>query len=185
MPNEQGYLRLSKAGTTAKLEGETMSNKKWIFLAAFVFAAGPALAQSLQSLPPIVRKALKEAHASSCKDAKGVTTGDTIIKWGFIAQRDINGDGIDDYVLDYGQVQCGNRQGYCGSSGCHTEVFASQDDGTFTKVLDENVLSLHFQYVNGRPAMIIGKHGSVCNRPGYQPCSTTLFWNGASFHSAN
>jgi hypothetical protein len=51
----------------------------------------------------------------------------------------VNGDGIEDYILDYGKCHsdwCGSSgcRPQCGSSGCWTQVFASQPDGTFALV---------------------------------------------------
>ena len=103
-----------------------------------------------------------------------------------MTRKDVNGDGVDDYVLDYGKFVCGDSASYwCGSAGCLTQVFASLRDGSFVNVLDENVRSLRFARVKGRPAMILGLHGNACGRVGAAPCDSTLYWNGASFSPAH
>jgi hypothetical protein len=104
---------------------------------------------------------------------------------GFVIERDINGDGVKDYVLDYGAFQCGGHLFFCGTTGCLTQVFASLPHDGYVKVLDENVRNIKFRTSKGRPAMIVDLHGSACGRAGAAPCSATLFWNGERFSRAN
>ena len=68
---------------------------------------------------------------------------------GFLLRRDINGDGIEDFILNYGHFVCGQKStNYCGSAGgCLTQVFASLPDGKFVKCLDENVQGIKFTAV--------------------------------------
>ena len=100
---------------------------------------------------------------------------------GFIIEGDVNGDGVKDYVLDYGAFRCGRQLFFCGTAGCLTQVFASLSDGGHVKVLDENVRSIKFRMLKGRPAMILDLHGTACGKVGAAPCSATLFWNGERF----
>lgn len=139
---------------------------------------GRSQAQSSRTLPPEVR-----AGIPSQKDC--VRGERAVFQRGFIVQKDINGDGIDDYILDYGKFLCGGSSPYCGSAGCLTQVFASLAEGSFVKVLDENVRALRFVRIGGRPAMLVGLHGSACGRVGAEPCGVTLFWNGQKFSPAN
>jgi hypothetical protein len=114
-------------------------------VALISFAAahsGEASAQSLptlQSLPQEVRLAIQD----SVKQCGAEVT----LKWGFVVAEDVNGDGVDDYVLDYGKFVCGDIRSYfCGSGGCLTQVFVSIPNGKYVKVLDENVRDLRFAY---------------------------------------
>ena len=101
---------------------------------------------------------------------------------GFMASKDVNGDGKPDYILDYGKFECGGSiTAYCGSAGCLTQVFASLPDGAYVKVWDDNVRAIRFATVRGKPAMIVDLHGSACGKTGYLPCPKTLLWNGKSF----
>ena len=135
-------------------------------------------AKAAQPLPHEVQSAIDEA-------IKGC---DETVKFGkgFLTRRDINGDGIDDFILDYEHFACGASVSlYCGSAGCLTQVFASLSGGKFAKVLDENVRGIKFKTVRGRPAMLLELHGSSCGKPGAAPCSATLYWNGEKFSPAN
>ena len=137
----------------------------------------PAGAQ--QGLPAPVSAAIEEAK-------KGCGSDKLSLERGFVTRKDVNGDGVLDYVLDYGHARCeptGTTS--CGSAGCLTQVFASLDDGTFVKALDENVQDVQFRRVKGRPAMVMGLHGTACGRSGAAQCGTTLYWNGSRFSPAN
>jgi hypothetical protein len=135
-------------------------------------------AKAAQPLPPEVQSSIDEAMKDCDEKVR--------FEKGFLTRRDINGDGIEDFILDYGHFACGaSRNTYCGSAGCSTEVFASLSGGKFTKVLDENVRGIEFKTVRGRPAMLLELHGSACGKVGSAPCSATLYWNGEKFSPAN
>jgi len=134
-----------------------------------------AQSQSTRSLPALVQTEIKKA----CDEL-------IVLKPGFVTIKDINGDGVDDYILDYSNFECGgNSLLYCGSAGCLTQVFASLPNGTYVKVLDENVRNIKFAKIKGRSAMILDLHGSACGRAGAAACVITLFWNGQTFSPAN
>jgi hypothetical protein len=136
-----------------------------------------AFAQPPRNLPPNAQAALEES-VKACD--KKVT-----FKTGFVTEKDINGDGIKDYILDYGAFLCGEDEGYfCGSAGCQTQVFASLPKGGYVKVLDENVRGLTFSRVKGRPAMVLALHGNACDKVGAAPCRMTFLWNGKTFAPA-
>ena len=142
--------------------------------AGLVFLPAVAFAQQFGNLPPNARAAIAE----SVKSCDGKTT----FKDGFVSEKDVNGDGVTDYILDYGKFVCDGNEGYfCGSGGCLTQVFASLRNGGYTKALDENVRDLKFRRVQGRPAMVLDLHGSACGKVGAAACPKTLLWNGTTF----
>ena len=140
-------------------------------LLVMILASLPASAAA--PLPPEVQASVNEL-LSDCKEKPAFTKG-------FVTRRDINGDGIEDYILDLGHFICGdNSTLYCGSAGCTTTVFASLPGGKYTKVLDDNVRGLQFKTLGGMPAMLLGLHGSACGKVGAEPCGETLYWNGTA-----
>jgi len=146
-----------------------------------MFDGGRAKAQSTQALPPEVQAAIQESR-KGCES----TGGKAILKPGFLTKKDVNGDGVEDYVLDYANFVCGKSEFFfCGTGGCLTQVFASLPDGSFNKVLDRNVRGLRFLHIKGRPAMVLDLHGSACGKAGFEPCRETLYWNGGEFSPAN
>jgi hypothetical protein len=148
-------------------------------IALLVFALCLAL------LPPVVRAQPSglpkdvQAEIDENKKACGAT-----VKLGskFIKQQDINADGVKDFILDYGEFDCdGSTTFFCGSAGCLMQVFASLPDGGYVKALDENVRSLKFGTVRGKPALILDLHGSACGKTGAARCPRTMVWDGKTF----
>lgn len=148
--------------------------KVLVLVAGLFLLPAAALAQSFQNLPANAQAAIQE-NVKSCD-------GKTTFKDGFVSEKDVNGDGVVDYVLDYGNFVCDGNEGYfCGTGGCLTQVFASVRGGGYVKALDENVRDLKFRRVKGRPAMVLDLHGSACGKVGAAPCPKTLLWNGTKF----
>ena len=150
-----------------------------LFLGAAV--SRPALASEgvpLKGLPSEVRAVIQK-DLDYCPDARA--------ERGFVTRRDVNSDGVPDYILDYGKLKCGSMLGFCGSAGCRTYVFASLPNGRFSQVLGENVRQLRFAKVGSRSAMVVELHGTRCNKGGAAPCKVTLLWKGAKFsvHAAS
>ncbi len=147
----------------------------WVTLVALLSSA----AQAQQGLPPKVRAAVEERR----KDCNGekFTPGR-----GFITRRDINGDGVDDFILDYEHAACGDSSSwFCGTGGCVIQVLASLPDGGYAKVMDQNAYSVRFGRLKGRPAMIQFLHGVHCGRAGAEGgCRSVTYWNGSEFSPA-
>lgn len=135
-------------------------------------------ANAAGALPPPV-----QAHVD--KDLKDCDTHDAKFEKGFMTRRDINSDGKEDFILDYGHFICGGmRSTYCGSAGCSTTIFASTATG-YNKVFDDNVQDIKFRTIKGRPAMVLGLHGSSCGKVGSAACGEVLYWNGSTFSAAH
>src|ERR1041384_6078449 len=95
-------------------------------VAGLVLLPAVALAQPFQNLPANAQAAIEE-NVKSCD-------GKTEFKDGFVSEKDVNGDGVIDYVLDYGNFVCDGNEGYfCGTGGCLTQVFASLRRGGYAK----------------------------------------------------
>ena len=126
----------------------------------------------------------KEVQAAIDDNKK--TCGEAVkLNPAFISEKDVNGDGVKDYVLDYGEFECdGSASFFCGTGGCLTQVFASLPDGGYVKVLDQNVRDIKFRNVRGRPAIVLDLHGSACGKVGAAACRRTLVWDGKTFKRA-
>ena len=90
---------------------------------------------------------------------------------------DLDGDGTTDPYVTH--------EVFCGTGGCQTGIFASDDEGGYVHVWDKLAQKIEFKTVGKRPAMTIYLHGSKCGRNNSQRCSMTLYWNGEEFHPAN
>jgi hypothetical protein len=146
--------------------------RPWLSFVVFAFSIGAAMAEDL---PPAVQKAIAE-NKRVCKTVA--------IEKGFITRKDINGDGRPDFVLDYESFICdGNPREFCGSIGCLTQVFASLPNGAYARVVDDNIRSIDFREVQGRPAIVLGLHGDAdpCRKDPTELCEVVKSWNGSSF----
>jgi hypothetical protein len=160
-------------------------------LAAAPALAGPAPAAMFRNLPPSV---LAEVESSpACEE------GPPIYERGFVTWRNVLGHGKVDVFLDYAHLLCNGGESfrqyfpdcvatgcrihpYCGSSGCGKEVFVRLPDRKFKKVWGGNAFSISFGVGRrGVPKMTVNLHGGACGGFGAQPCSVTLYWNGAAF----
>ena len=159
---------------------------KTLFTALLALASitlAHAQPKSIQ-LPSNLPKIVDEAIAKNNKECEEGTR--PIFKPGFLTTRDINGDRKPDYVLNYEHFQCGELVSiFCGTGGCLTEVFASDDDGAYVAVWNKNAQRIRFRVIGKRPAMQIDLHGSICGRNNSERCAMTLYWNGSEFHPAN
>jgi hypothetical protein len=86
-----------------------------ILAATMVAMIAPAAAAD--QVIPQVKAAIQESR----KDCDNTFS----MKRGFLTRRDINGDGIDDFILNYEHVLCGGYEThFCGTGGCLIQVFA-------------------------------------------------------------
>ena len=121
--------------------------------------------------PPAVQKALRDAHAECDAQGGGAVTfaPDTV------RRIDLTGDGRDDYIVDFRDTECGEREStYCGTGGCLLDILVTRPDGSVRSVFDGYVRS----YSIVAPPMKRGAartirfdlHGSYCGGFGSQAC---------------
>ena len=147
----------------------------WLAVTLGLLLAAPAArawAQS-ESLPREVQQEIIE-NSAACGSREPQ------IDMGFLTSLDVNGDGIPDYVLNYQNFRCGDRQGFCGSRGCLLQIFVSKN-GKFEKVIDEDVWSVDINRGRGRPSLVLGLHGPACEQRVDVLCKATFVWNGSKF----
>ena len=143
-----------------------------------VLALVSSMAQAQDGLPAEVAAAVEE-NRKEC-DGKFET------KKGFVTRRDVNRDGELDYILNYEHATCEEFvTRFCGTGGCHRQVFVTIGDGKYLKVMDRTAYTVKFARQKGLPAMIQDLHGGNCGRSGGQgPCRSITYWNGEAFTPA-
>src|SRR5690242_2266735 len=81
--------------------------------------------------PPAVQKALHYANEECESQDGGVVTfaSDTVRK------VDLTGDGREDYIVDFRDAKCGDRETtYCGTGGCVMTILVTLPDGSVRPV---------------------------------------------------
>lgn len=88
---------------------------------------------------------------------------------GFVQMRDIDGDGLNDAMIDFGLAQCSASFGlYCGTGGCQTELWLATPDKDWRALFAGLVQAVDFP----APGEItFWLHGSACGLPGAEPCT--------------
>jgi hypothetical protein len=121
--------------------------------------------------PPAVQKALRYAVEECDSQGGGAVTfaPDTV------RRIDLTGDGRDDYIVDFRDTKCGEREStYCGTGGCVLDILVTLPDGSVRPVFDGYVRNYE---INARPmkhgaarTVRFELHGSYCGGHGASPC---------------
>lgn len=150
------------------------------FVAGLIFCpnhgslADDSLKLNIQRLPEEVKAALNN-EIRTCKNRPKLERG-------LVEQRDVNADGITDFILHFEKLECDDEKHfYCGSGGCLIKVFASLPGGRYANVFDFTVREVHFKVREKTPIMITDVHGSFCGRIGAAPCEKYFYWDGTTF----
>lgn len=107
------------------------------------------------------------AAAALCADFGGTVAAEP----GLIRLRDIDGDGVNDAVIDYGFARCSEAASlFCGSGGCSTEIWLGAADGAWSEIFAGQVQGLRFPQAG---QVIFDLHGSACGLAGFEPCAAT------------
>lgn len=102
-----------------------------------------------------------------------------------VEQADLNGDGIDDYVVDDGELQCYGGSGIFGSrQGGGVSVFVGRAGGGAEKSFFHGAFGSRIDYTGRHATAYLGVAGALCGqrredeeRYGYEKCSRPLKWN--------
>jgi len=152
-----------------------MSTGKLMLVIAAALAAGSALAQAPAKLPPFdpgnyppaVRNALGYANEECTRQGGGAVTfaPDTVRK------LDLTGDGRDDYIVDFRDTECADREAaYCGTGGCSLEILVTLPNGRVRRVFDGHVRSYEILPGEGARTIRFALHGGYCGGHGNPSC---------------
>jgi hypothetical protein len=136
--------------------------------------AGEAKPFNPADYPPGAQKALRYAN-EECTSQGG---GEVSFAPDTVRRIDLTGDGRDDYIVDFQNTKCGDRETtYCGTGGCVMKILVTLPDGSVREVFDAYVRS----YTIMPPPVKRGAarsirfdlHGSFCGGFGSQACVKT------------
>ncbi|MBR0950579.1 hypothetical protein [Bradyrhizobium canariense] len=121
--------------------------------------------------PPGVQKAVRYANEECESQGGGTVTfaPDTV------RRIDLTGDGRDDYIVDFRDTKCSDRETtYCGTGGCVMNILVTLPDGSVQPVFDGYVRSYEIKpkpTKRGAARTIrFDLHGSYCGGFGAQAC---------------
>ena len=144
------------------------------FTATMLGAASLVVFTPLISVPARAAPEAAQSHIAEFRDELRricEPLGDFEAREGFITPVDLNGDGIDDYILTTGGVSChGAYSIYTGASGGEiTRLVLSRDDGSFG-IIAGQYRDLEIVTHDGMTMLQLGYHGSACGGVGADPC---------------
>jgi hypothetical protein len=156
-------------------------------MAAMFFCA---VAQSAPpKLPPELRKDADQLTQDCTKDGGKAKLDDS-----YATAVDLNGDGVDDFIIDLAGYSCqrpgfGPSNEFCGSAGCPVSVWLSQPGGSYAQARDFDgyMQGWEIRQHNGRPAIWYGLHGAFCDDGKHRAGSDTCekYWIAPQVKSAN
>ena len=145
-------------------------------LILLVLIASPARAEQARPFnpsdyPPGVQKALRYAN-EECTSQDG---GEVTFAVNTVRKIDLTGDGREDYIVDFSQTKCADRETtYCGTGGCVMNILVTLPDGDLRTVFDGYVRGYTIvpPPVKRGAARVIrfDLHGSFCGGFGAQDC---------------
>ena len=124
--------------------------------------------------PPGVQTALRYAN-EECDSQQG---GEVTFAPNTVRRIDLTGDGREDYIVDFEDAKCGDRETtYCGTGGCVMKILVTLPDGSVREVFGGHALRYRIMApaVNRGAARTVrfDLHGSFCGGFGAQTCVKT------------
>lgn len=89
----------------------------------------------------------------------------------FLRRADVDGDGVNDAILDYLGLTCDGARAYCGSGGCSQEVWLGDPSGPY-RLLVEGLIEAILLPTPGRVTLRLD--GAACGRAGAEECERTF-----------
>jgi hypothetical protein len=144
-------------------------------LGLLVLTAGAAAAQDAAKLPPFkatdypleVRKSLSYGVVECKRQGGGKVTfaPDTVRK------VDLNGDGRDDYVVNFEDTECpGYVAAFCGTGGCMMDFLLTLPDGKIRSVFSDRIRGYEILPGEAPRTIRFQLHGSYCGGHGNPSC---------------
>jgi hypothetical protein len=118
--------------------------------------------------PDNISEALAEAERA-CKEVHGTPNSDAVLK-----VQDLNGDGGEDWIADYGKLKCeGGTNPLCGSGGCTLQIYFWDGEAAWDVMFEDLVTSYTFGDSGGKPMLYVTTPGTPCNKPASETCKWT------------
>ncbi|MDA9529193.1 hypothetical protein [Bradyrhizobium sp. CCBAU 25338] len=121
--------------------------------------------------PSDVQKALRYAN-EECDSQEG---GEVTFAPNTVRKIDLTGDGREDYIVDFQDTKCGDRETtYCGTGGCVMKILVTLPHGSVREVFGGYVLRYEIMAPPAKRGAArtvrFDLHGSFCGGFGAQAC---------------
>jgi hypothetical protein len=143
---------------------------------AVFLAVGTARAAA-PALPATVAKAVKES-AAICTEVGGKPVTSQAVK-----QVDLNGDGVEDYVLDVGSINCEGAASVFGDREKGVLVYVGDGKGGATEAFNGVAYGVRVEGAGAAAKLWLTVSGSGCGKPPARDfasenfCERALAWN--------
>ena len=115
-----------------------------IAAAAILFGCAIAIAQAAEA-PENVEAAVADA-VQSCKELEGTPNAD-----GVLSVDDVNGDGGEDWIIDFAKLKCpGGIHEMCQAGGCTLQIYLWNGGTAWNLAFEEVVQSYKFEKRGGK-----------------------------------
>jgi hypothetical protein len=126
--------------------------------------------QDFVNYPTEIRRALVVAD-EACRRAGGSRV---TLSVNAVRKLDLNGDGRDDYIVDFHEAECvGRASFFCGTGGCDLLILVALRGGALRKVFDNRVREYKVLSGRGPSKFRFVWHGSYCGSHGNPSCEKT------------
>lgn len=141
---------------------------------AFLLLGGIGAAYATEA-PDNVEAEIADA-VQSCKDQEGTPNADAVL-----SVNDVNGDGGEDWIVDYAKLSCkGGINEMCDDDGCTLRIYLWNGAAAWNLAFDETVKSYKFAKHGGRHVLQVVMEGSACGKPSNETCHLTYVLNKTS-----
>jgi hypothetical protein len=154
-----------------------MRIKTFLLSGVAVFFHVGAVQAALPPLPAVVAKTLKET-AAICTEVGGKPNTSQAIK-----RADLNGDGIEDYVLDVGSVGCEGAASVYGDREKGVLVYVGDGKGGATEAFNGMSYGITLEGTGTAAKLWLTVSGAGCGKPPAKDfasesfCERALAWN--------
>lgn len=105
--------------------------------------------------------------AKTCRDLGGKPNAEAML-----TVDDVNGDGAEDWIVDYAKLVCaGATNPFCGTGGCSLQIFLWSGGSSRKLAFDEVPRGYKFVTSNGKRMMQVRFGGAVCNETNSRSCT--------------
>ncbi|WP_157960191.1 hypothetical protein [Albibacillus kandeliae] len=137
-----------------------------------------AIGKSWDGRPDVTEGAMRQAAEASIELG---CNGPADREPGYLQTGNIDGDGIEDAVLDWSRVTClsGPPRPYCGASECTAGVFLSARYVLQPEPIEFLAMGPSLRpLTNGNMGISSAERATVCQERGLGACESILYWNG-------